>query len=102
MEEAVRSMQEDETWVEGCNGNNNNGFGVGLEFGKNKVLEMIFTRSGDVSVVGICGIGGSGKTTLAREVCRDDQVRCKFNNPFSLSQQSFTQNCDPSLINWFF
>lgn len=82
VEEAVRGMQEDETWVEGCNS-----FGVGLEFGKSKVMEMVFTRCHDVCVVGICGIGGSGKTTLARELCRDDQVRCKLisQNPFSSS-----------------
>ncbi|KAF2309892.1 hypothetical protein GH714_005517 [Hevea brasiliensis] len=30
--------------------------------------------------VGICGIGGSGKTTLANEICRDDEVRSHFQN----------------------
>jgi len=29
-------------------------------------------------VVGILGLGGSGKTTLANGICRDDEIRSKF------------------------
>ncbi|KAE9586183.1 putative powdery mildew resistance protein, RPW8 [Lupinus albus] len=74
VEEAVRSMEEDEScWGEGNSGN----FGVALELGKKKVKDMIVGRE-DLKVVGIRGIGGSGKTTLARELCRDDQVQSYF------------------------
>ena len=68
VEEAVRSVNEDVV-----DGN----AAVGLGFGKIKVREMVVGRE-DLWVVGISGIGGSGKTTLAREVCKDEQVKCEF------------------------
>lgn len=74
MEEAVRSMEEDE----GSSGK----FKIGLDLGKKKVKELVIGRK-DLPIVGIWGIGGSGKTTLAGEIIRDDYVRCKL-QPFSL------------------
>ncbi|KAL4312266.1 hypothetical protein GQ457_01G009940 [Hibiscus cannabinus] len=53
--------------------------GIGLEIGKSKVKKMLIERD-DLNVVGIWGIGGSGKTTLANEIRRDNQVRSYFNN----------------------
>ena len=76
MEEAVKRLEVEEMNWEGSFGNNFYS-GLGIEEGKRKVKEMVTERE-NLNVVGICGIGGSGKTTLANEICRDDQVKCKF------------------------
>nr|DAD46839.1 TPA_asm: hypothetical protein HUJ06_016776 [Nelumbo nucifera] len=73
-ENAVSKVEENEMDVD-CSIN----WGVGMVLGKKKVKEMLIGRD-DLRVVGICGIGGSGKTTLAREIYRDEQVRSYFNN----------------------
>lgn len=70
--EAVKRMEEDEKWFEDSFVN----LGAGIELGKRKVKEMLMGEQ-DRGVFEICGIGGSGKTTLAKEICKDDQVKSK-------------------------
>ncbi|XP_018456067.1 probable disease resistance protein At4g33300 [Raphanus sativus] len=54
-------------------------FGVGLEIGKRKVKKMMFNAE-EGGLFWISGMGGVGKTTLARDLERDDEVRCYFEN----------------------
>lgn len=53
---------------------------MGLELGKKKVKEMLIGRHENGGVVAISGMGGSGKTTLATELCRDEEVRNYYKN----------------------
>lgn len=96
MEEAVKRVEvEEERWETSLV----NLLGVGMEVGKRKVKEMVIGRE-DLGVVGICGFGGSGKTTLANEVCRDDQVRSKicYNIYFNLEEKLVVKFCE---VNYF-
>ncbi|CAN4122741.1 unnamed protein product [Withania somnifera] len=82
--EAVKRMEEDDKWFEDSFVN----LGAGIELGKRKVKEMLMGEQ-DRGVFEICGIGGIGKTTLAKEICKDDQVKSYFNDRiffFTVSQ----------------
>ncbi|KAL7619304.1 hypothetical protein Lser_V15G03934 [Lactuca serriola] len=72
LEEAMNKMNEEDQYEGGLEK-------VGMELGKRKVKGMLLDRDYLV-VTRINGIGGSGKTTLAREIYRDDEVRSYFNN----------------------
>ncbi|CAN6338760.1 unnamed protein product [Urochloa humidicola] len=55
--------------------------GGGLKVAKEKVKEMVMSGGGGGwEVVGISGMGGSGKTTLAMEIFRDHKVRAYYND----------------------
>ncbi|KAG7943775.1 hypothetical protein I3843_15G060600 [Carya illinoinensis] len=89
IEEAARKAEEEKKYMEDSLVN----LGVGLDLGKKKVKEMLVERD-DLAVVGIFGIGGSGKTTLAREFCKDHQVRSYFRDRILFLTVSQSPNVD--------
>ncbi|KAI4339863.1 hypothetical protein MLD38_024756 [Melastoma candidum] len=86
--EAVRIQQEAEAeWGRG------DGVIVAQENGKRIVREMLIGRD-DHHIVGIHGIGGSGKTTLAREIIRDAKVKAHFGDRILFLTVSQSPNID--------
>nr|XP_043635720.1 probable disease resistance protein At4g33300 [Erigeron canadensis] len=65
---------------------------MGMEVGKRKVKDMVLDDS--LVVIGINGIGGSGKTTLVKEVCRDDDVKSYYNNKILVLTVSQSPNVE--------
>ncbi|CAH8388897.1 unnamed protein product [Eruca vesicaria subsp. sativa] len=65
----------------------------GLDLGKREMKEMM-SKFADAPLFGISGMGGSGKTTLAQEIFRDDDVRGLFENRVLFLTVSRSPNLD--------
>lgn len=68
--------------------------GSGIKVGKDKVKEMVMGGGPGWEVVGICGMGGSGKTTLAMEIYKDQKVQGYFNNRIFFETVSQSANLE--------
>nr|CAB3462470.1 unnamed protein product [Digitaria exilis] len=66
----------------------------GLKMAKEKVKEMVMSGGGGWEVVGISGMGGSGKTTLAMEIFRDQKVRAYYNDKIFFETISQSANLE--------
>ncbi|EEE53509.1 hypothetical protein OsJ_36681 [Oryza sativa Japonica Group] len=69
--------------------------GGGVRVGKEKVKEMVMSGGGGGwEAVGICGMGGSGKTTLAMEIFKDHKIRGYFSDRVFFETISQSANLD--------
>ncbi|CAN6284458.1 unnamed protein product [Urochloa humidicola] len=52
---------------------------VGFENEQKEIVEKLIEKDNKLSVVSIVGMGGAGKTTLARKVCTSEKIKHHFN-----------------------
>ncbi|OEL34963.1 putative disease resistance protein [Dichanthelium oligosanthes] len=52
---------------------------VGFEDEQKEIVEKLIEKDTKLSVASIVGMGGAGKTTLARKVCASDKIKQHFN-----------------------
>ena len=63
---------------------------VGMDSRLEEITSLLYIESNDVRVIGICGVGGIGKTTLAKLVY--NQVADQFEHAIFLSSVSKAQD----------
>ncbi|CAL4923038.1 unnamed protein product [Urochloa decumbens] len=51
---------------------------VGFEDDQKEIVEKLTEKDNELSVVSIVGMGGAGKTTLARKICTSDKIKQHF------------------------
>ncbi|CAL4914771.1 unnamed protein product [Urochloa decumbens] len=51
---------------------------IGFEKEQKEIVEKLIEKDNKLSVVSIVGMGGAGKTTLARKVCTSDKIKQHF------------------------
>uniref|UniRef100_A0A0D9W2P0 NB-ARC domain-containing protein n=1 Tax=Leersia perrieri TaxID=77586 RepID=A0A0D9W2P0_9ORYZ len=67
---------------------------IGRDTDRDKIIDMLYQNTGDsltYSVIGIHGIPGSGKTTLAQHVCAREKMEQHFHPITSLLSRAFAR-----------
>ncbi|GJM95311.1 hypothetical protein PR202_ga12028 [Eleusine coracana subsp. coracana] len=73
--------------------------GGGVKVAKEWIKEKVMSGGGGWEVVGISGIGGSGKTTLAMEIFRDPKVQAYFSDRIFFQTISQSANLEAIKMN---
>nr|BAJ53242.1 JHS03A10.7 [Jatropha curcas] len=70
---------------------------IGFHIYKAKYEEKLLQNNGGLKAIGIVGMGGSGKTTLALEICNAERVRMEFSTRICVRLSDITRSNEPEI-----